>query len=132
MALQIKRPSTAFSLDPSDKSQKRIRDEGHLAFIRSLPSVISGRYGCEACHIRYGDPIYRKKKTGMRQKPDDCWVLPLTPDEHRDQHAGNEKAWWASKGIDPLDIARRLYAVSGNKEKAIRMIAKIAGGNRDD
>lgn len=39
MALQIRRPDTAFSLDPSDKAQGRIRDERHLAFIRTLPSV---------------------------------------------------------------------------------------------
>ena len=122
MALQIKRPDTAFSLDPSDKAQERIRDDRHLAFIRTLPSVLSGVYGCEACHIRYGDPMYRKKRTGKGQKPDDCWVIPMTPDEHRDQHSGNEVNFWNRYRIDPLAIAQKIYAVSGDKDAAIQII----------
>lgn len=118
----IQRPSTAFSLDLSDRKQKRIVDDAHLAFIRTLPSVISGREGCEACHIRYGDPVYRKKHTGMAQKPDDAWTLPLTPEEHRSQHAVNEREWWAEHGIDPLQIAQAIYAVTGNREAAIKLI----------
>ncbi|MEF2073537.1 hypothetical protein [Consotaella aegiceratis] len=122
MAFMIVRPETAFALDPSDKSQRRIRDEQHLAFIRSLPSIISGLYGCEAAHVRYGDPRYRKKRTGRGQKPDDCWCVPLTPEEHRDQHAENEALWWVKQGIDPLAIAQRLYAVSGDEESSTTII----------
>lgn len=113
---------TAFSLDLSDKKQKRIVDDAHLAFIRKLPSVISGREGCEACHIRYGDPVYRKKHTGMAQKPDDCWTLPMTPDEHRSQHGGNEQEWWVEHGIDPLHLSQAIYAVTGNRDAAIKII----------
>ena len=122
MALAVRRPPTAFSLDPSDKAQSRIRDERHLAFIRTLPSVLSGVYGCDAAHIRYGDPMYRKKRTGKGQKPDDCWTLPLTHEEHMDQHAHNESAWWARQGIDPLALAQKLYAVSGNTDAALMII----------
>ncbi|HEX5935895.1 MAG TPA: hypothetical protein VFY63_17175 [Pseudorhizobium sp.] len=122
MAFAIRRPATAFSNDPSDKAQKRITDDRHLAFIRTLPSVLSGAFGCEACHIRYGDPMYRKKHTGKAQKPDDAWTIPLTSDEHRDQHAANEREWWLSQGIDPLLIALQLYAVTGNTEAATKII----------
>lgn len=122
MALQIKRPDTAFALDPSDKAQGRIKDERHLAFIRTLPSVLSGLYGCDPCHIRYGDPMYRKKRTGKGQKPDDCWVIPMTRSEHEEQHDMNEKAFWDQRGIDPLFIAQKLYAVSGDKEAAIEIL----------
>lgn len=122
MAFAIKRDPEAFSRDLSDKAQKRITDEKHLAFIRSLPSVISGAHGCEACHIRYGDPVYRKKVTGKAQKPDDAWTVPMTPDEHREQHAGNEHEFWARHGIDPLRIARSLYAITGDTEAAISII----------
>lgn len=122
MGFAIRRPPTAFSEDPSDRSQKRIKDDGHLAFIRTLPSVLSGQFGCEACHIRYGDPTYRKKHTGKAQKPDDAWALPLTPTEHRDQHDGNEREWWMSKGIDPLWLAQKLYAVTGNRDAATKII----------
>lgn len=120
----IKRPQTAFSLDPSNKAQKRIKDDAHLAFIRTLPSVISGEYGCEACHVRYGDPRYRKKHTGGQQKPDDAWCIPLTPAEHRDQHAHNEREWWEKQGIDPLHLCLKLYAATGDREAALKIIAE--------
>ena len=51
MAMMIKRPSTAFSLDPADKTQKRIEDEKHLDFIRQLPSVIDGKGRRRLCTI---------------------------------------------------------------------------------
>jgi len=116
---------TAFSLDPSDKAQERIRDERHLAWVRTLPSVLSGLYGCDPCHIRYGDPLYRKKRTGKAQKPDDIWVLPMTREEHRSQHSANESLWWSQQGIDPLDVARKLYAVSGDTEAGLSVINAI-------
>lgn len=124
MAFSVARPSTAFSLDPSDRGQRRIKDEPHLTFIRTLPSVISGQTGCEACHVRYGDPRYRKKHTGLAQKPDDSWTVPLTPAEHRDQHSANEAEWWLSHGIDPLWICLQLYAATGNRDAALRIIAE--------
>ena len=124
MGFAVRRHPEAFSLDPSTKEQKRLKDDRHLAFIRTLPSVISGVYGVEACHLRYGDPLYRKKHTGSAQKPDDCWVVPMTPAEHSDQHSNNEAAWWKAQGIDPLALARDLYAVTGNSEAATAIILK--------
>ncbi len=126
MAMMIKRPATAFSLDPSSKDQKRIEDPAHLAFIRKLPSVISGRMPCEACHIRSGNPVYRKKRTGGQQKPDDAWTLPLTPDEHKAQHDINEMVFWRNHGIDPFALALELYHVSGDVEAGIRIIRSQA------
>lgn len=122
MAFAFRPPATAFSSDPSDKGQKRIVDDAHLAFIRKLPSVISGEFGCEACHIRYGDPVLRKKHTGKAQKPDDAWTLPLTPTEHRDQHDRNEQDWWSAHGIDPLMLSRKIYGVTGDTDAAIKII----------
>ncbi len=117
MASRIQRPSTAFSLDPSDKSQKRLLDDPHLVFIRKLPSIISGAYGCEACHLRAGSPIYRKKRTGLRQKPDDSWTLPMTPEEHRAQHAMNELEFYRQHGIeDPFALCLKLYEATRDFE----------------
>ncbi len=118
----IKRPETAFAFDPSDRKQRRIEDPAHLAFIRKLPSVVSGVYGCEACHIRAGSPLHRKKRTGGQQKPDDSWTLPLTPAEHKEQHSENEMEFWRRNGIDPFETALRLYDVSGDIEAGIRVI----------
>jgi hypothetical protein len=125
MAVQFRRPDTAFSLDRSSKATRRIEDPAHLAFIRKLPSVVSGTYGCEACHVRTGSARYKKKHTGMQQKPDDAWTLPLTPAEHRDQHDANELEWWSARGIDPFWLADALYAVSGDLEAGKRIIAGI-------
>lgn len=122
MAFQINRPPTAFSLDPSDKNQKRIEDPAHLAFIRKLPSVISGRTPCEACHIRSGNPVYRKKRTGGQQKPDDAWTIPLATDEHKAQHDTNEITFWRGHGIDPFALALELYHVSGDVKAGTKII----------
>lgn len=122
MGSRIVVPPTAFELDPSDKGQARIRDEAHLAWIRTLPSAVSGMYPCEACHVRYGDPEHRKKRTGRGQKPDDCWTVPMTAAEHRSQHEVNEAGWWYKQGIDPLSLARQLYQNSGDTEAALKIL----------
>jgi hypothetical protein len=114
--------TTAFSLDPSGKGQQRMTDETHLAFIRKLPSLVSGGQGCEACHVRYGDPRHKKAKTAKGRKPDDAWTVPMLPEEHRLQHSGNEKAFWDHIGIDPLEVARQLYAVSGDVKAGRKII----------
>jgi len=123
MASRIQRPDSAFSLDPSDKSQKRIRDESHLVYIRKLPSIISGRYGCDPCHLRTGSPTYRKKRTGERQKPDDCWTLPMTREEHRAQHNMNELEFYRQHGIDdPFAICLQLYEANRDLRLGKRII----------
>lgn len=122
MAFAIKRPPTAFSRDPSGKQTASFKDEKHLDFIRSLPSVVSGRWPVEACHVRAGSAEHNKKTTGKGQKPSDAWVLPLTPDEHRDQHSGAELAFWSRHGINPFDIASKLYQISGDRDAALKII----------
>lgn len=122
IAFKIPRSETAFSLDKSGKDTQSFKDDNHLAFIRTLPSVVSGAWPTEACHIRTGSAEHNKKKTGKGQKPSDAWVLPLTPEEHREQHSGSEIAFWNRHGINPFDLASKLYAVSGDEEAAIAII----------
>lgn len=119
---RIVRDTEAFALDQSSKKTKRIEDPAHLAFIRKLPSVLSGQYGCDPCHIRTGSALHRKKHTGVAQKPDDCWTLPLTREEHDSQHSENELQWWRKHGIDPFELAIRLYEISGDVDAATAMI----------
>lgn len=129
-AYAVPKLATACSLDKSSRKTKRIEDPAHLAFIRKLPSAVSGQYGCEACHIRTGSAIHKKKPTGLQQKPDDFWVLPLTPSEHREQHSEHELAFWRRHGIDPFELAAKLYEVSGDIEAGKAIIAastKFAG-----
>lgn len=122
MAYKFQRPETAFSLDKSGKQTQSFKDEKHLDFIRSLPSIVSGLWPVEACHIRAGSANHHKKMTGKGQKSSDCWTLPLTPEEHRDQHSGAEMAFWMRQGINPFEMADKIYQVSGDREAALTII----------
>lgn len=117
MAFQLPRHPEAFSLGRGKKRPRR-EERDHLTFIRDLPSCISGKRPCDPCHIRFGDLRYGKRETGVSEKPSDQWVLPLTRAEHDDQHSGNERAFWARHGIDPLALALKLYGCSGDDEAA--------------
>ena len=79
-----------------------------------MPSIISGQRPVHVAHVRYGEPARGKPPTGMAEKPDDMWVLPLTPDEHQfgadAQHKAGERDWWKKQGIDPIATCKALYA----------------------
>lgn len=126
MAFAIDRPDTAFPLTHT-RGKKRQRQEAknHLAFIRELPCIICGEMPVHAAHIRYGDMRHGKRETGMGEKPSDCWTVPLAPRFHTDgpeaQHQGAERAFWVRHGIDPCEVATKLWAVSGDHDAA-RMI----------
>lgn len=105
--------------------QPRIKDEKHLAFIRTLPCLVTGNeIETEACHIRYSDAKAGKFNPGVGAKPDDRWTVPLSSTLHREQHSMGEKRFWESYGIDPIEIAKQLYAVSGDHEQGCKIIAK--------
>lgn len=101
---------------PKPKRERRVRagsSPAYLEQIRQLPCILSGR-PAEAAHIRYADAKHNKPETGAGRKPDDRWCLPLAPELHRMntgcQHdAGDERAWWAQFGIDPLEVCTRLW-----------------------
>lgn len=138
--LRIVRPATAFSKDPTSlRKRPRAKAESHLAWVRTLPSLISGsRVNVEAAHIRFADPAYGKPPAPTSQKPDDRWTVPLTADLHRTgpeaQHGTNERQWWADRGIDPCSVALALWGCSGDDEHGETIIreanarAKAASG----
>jgi hypothetical protein len=107
-----------------EKQTEPGKDSKHLAFIHLLPCAVSGRRPVEAAHVRFSSKIHGKPQTGIGIKPADRWTVPLHPDEHRAQHAfpKGEAAWWISKGIDPLTLARRLWEDSGDVPAAIKAI----------
>lgn len=92
------------------QKQPRIHNERHLKAIRQCNCLVCGKYQpSEAAHIRYGDMSHGKFATGMQEKPDDKWTLPLCSDCHREQHSMNEQKFWKLKGIDPLEMAAKLF-----------------------
>lgn len=128
-AFRIVRPDTAFAnAPPRGAKRKRVTDEQHLRWLGTLPCVITGRRPVEVAHIRFADPSYGKRETGMAEKPDDRWALPLSPVLHREQHAGSERLFWAKYGIDPCKVAAALYGVSRDDEQA-EVIIRAAQAN---
>ena len=77
------------------------RDYRYRAWIRTLPSAISGLLGCEAAHTGTDG--------GMRQKSSDYTCIPLTPQEHREYHTIGKKDFELKYGISCEVICRRLY-----------------------
>ena len=46
----------------------------------------------------------------MGSKTSDEYVVPLCALHHRDLHDhGNEREWWTSKNIEPVDVALNLW-----------------------
>lgn len=124
-AFSVPRHPEAFSLGAGGKKKRpRREDKDHLAFVRSLPSCISGLRPCDPCHVRYADPVYGKGLTGKGEKSDDRWCVPMLRSEHDEQHSMNERVFWARYGLDPLRIALALYGCSGNEEEAEAIIAE--------
>ena len=95
---------------PIRKRHPRVKDDGYLAFLHSLPCIVTGRVGVEAAHIRFGSLPHGKRPTGMSEKPDDRWAVPMSPEEHRTQHTMSERGYWSGKGIDPLVTAALLWS----------------------
>lgn len=94
------------------RERGRQEDPAHLALIRRLPCLLGGEGPVEAAHVRMSDAAFGKANSGVGQKPDDCWTLPLSAEMHREQHAAGERWFWEEQGINPIPIAQRLYGVS--------------------
>ena len=129
MAFRLPRHSEAFSRQPTGKASTRVEKPASLDWIRTLPSIVSRREGTEAAHVSYAVPAYGKLGRGKGTKESDQWAVPLTPDEHREQHHVGEHAYWASVGIDPCIIAALLYAAYPNRERAMLVISNIQRGS---
>ena len=103
----------------------RLHSEVHLDFIRGLRCVICGdNTSVEAAHLRAGNRYYGKLSTGMGEKPDDKWALPVCSKDHRRQHSGNEIQFWSNEGINPWVLALSLFAASGDHNLAEEVISQ--------
>lgn len=82
------------------------RNERYKAWVRTLPSAVSGfepPAGCEAAHTG--------SDGGARQKASDLSVIPLTIEEHREYHQHGRAAFERSHGIDCREVVRNLNAI---------------------
>ncbi|MGO9893603.1 MAG: hypothetical protein ACLPX8_05230 [Bryobacteraceae bacterium] len=76
------------------------RNWKYRAWIRSLPSAVSGLPGCEAAHTGTDG--------GMRQKASDYSCVPLTPEEHIEYHRVGKREFERATGLDCGHLVQRL------------------------
>jgi hypothetical protein len=100
------------------KPNLRVRPKHH-EFIRRLPCLSCFWPAPSECaHVRVGSD------GGTGLKPSSRFTVPLCTDCHREQHSVGEITFWSKLGIDPIDAACRLWAVSGNDEQGLRTIER--------
>lgn len=103
----------------------RVHDDDHLAFVSTLPCIITGIEGVQVCHIRTPCLELGKTHTGRSEKPSDIYVLPMTPEKHELQHSMNEEKFWDLYGPGferAVVIAQALYINSGNEETCRKIL----------
>src|SRR5580693_1274912 len=89
----------------------------HLTFIRLLPCVACGKAApSEAAHVRTGTD------GGIGVKPGDRYAVPLCTPCHAKQHRIGELTFWSALRIDPLNVALRLWTVSGDEKAGVRTV----------
>lgn len=106
MAFEIRK--TAFQPIPKRKAEK---SKDYLSFVRTLPCVVTGTNIVEAAHLSSAAPQYGHYGRGRGTKASDRWVLPLSPEQHRRQHTGNEMAYWKSVGINPHILCLTIWGL---------------------
>jgi hypothetical protein len=93
------------------------RRANHLTFLRQLPCVVCGKVApSEAAHVRSGSD------GGAGIKPSDRWSLSLCTSCHALQHEFGELRFWSTLRIDPLNVALRLWTVSGDIKAGERIV----------
>jgi hypothetical protein len=83
---------------------RRYRNREHLLFVSRQPCLFCGRKPSDPHHLRYTQP------RALGRKASDEFAVPLCRTHHRAaHHAVDEQAWWKAIGIDPIEVARKLW-----------------------
>jgi ERF superfamily len=94
---------------------RRYRNRDHLRYIAQLACLVCGRKPSDPHHLRHVQP------RALGRKPSDEFAVPLCRSHHRAVHrAGDERAWWRTAGIDPVEVARKLWKQTRLNEGRIR------------
>lgn len=109
---------------PLEQRKPRVRDNAHLKYVREQACCVCGsRRYVEAAHLRMACAAIGKPETGMQEKPSDRWVTPLCRYHHRTgidaQHKMGERDFWTLRGINPFELATRLFIESGGYARSI-------------
>ena len=89
---------------PVHPEPRRIRDREHVKFVAGRPCLICGRRPADPHHLRFA------QSRALGRKVSDEFTIPLCRGHHREVHrCGDEAAWWAKVGVDPLGVANALW-----------------------
>jgi hypothetical protein len=107
-------PRTVARGKPKPDLRRRMQ---HLTFVRQLSCVACGKAApSEAAHVRSGSDA------GAGIKPSDRYSVSLCTDCHALQHQFGELTFWSVLRIDPLNVAFRLWTVSGDIRAGERVV----------
>jgi hypothetical protein len=83
---------------------RRRRDKDHRRFISRQACLVCGKQPSDPHHLRFA------QSKALGRKVSDEFTVPLCRSHHRELHrTGNEVAWWAQFGIDPMAVAYQLW-----------------------
>jgi hypothetical protein len=119
-------PSQVEGIDKSMLSvaaPRRYRNKEHLRYVAQQPCLLCGRKPSDPHHLRHVQP------RALGRKSSDEFVVPLCRVHHRSVHrVSDERLWWKHAGVDPLQVARKLWNHTRMKEGRIPAdMAKLAG-----
>ena len=89
---------------PAHPEPRRVRDREHVKFVAGHPCLICGRHPADPHHLRFA------LSRALGRKVSDEFTVPLCRGHHREVHRyGDEAAWWAKVGVEPLRAANALW-----------------------
>jgi len=95
--------STSIEVTPLRRPVRQ-RNKAHLRFVAAQPCLVCQRSPSDAHHLKFAQP------RTLGRKVSDEFTVPLCRDHHVELHRrGNERAWWASVQVSPIEVARELW-----------------------
>jgi hypothetical protein len=89
---------------PAHPEPRRVRDREHVKFVAGHPCLICGRRPADPHHLRFA------QSRALGRRVSDEFTVPLCRGHHREVHRyGDEAAWWAKVGVEPLRAANTLW-----------------------
>lgn len=114
---------------PSAQERREGNSAAHLAFLRELPCIVTGKVPAGEVHHLKGSVARKERGVGMRAT--DKFGVPLSRIPHDELErigSRHEWEWFEARGIaDPYTLALALWAASGDIDKGF----KIVNAHRD-
>jgi hypothetical protein len=83
---------------------RRYRNREHLRYVAQQACLVCGRKPSDPHHLGFTQP------RALGSKVSDEFAVPLCRGHHRAVHRSrDERAWWRQTGIDPIQVARKLW-----------------------